>query len=166
MTGPDALWFVVAGTLHAPAHAIHPGLEGRTPVAWPSVTGWRRSPATSTHVEVRYKSPGFLKQFIQIRYCSLLDWSPWVNSTCSETCGQGEMKEERQCISIITGDVTEPGVCGTESYSRVHQCLAPDLCWNNVIQRRGQFGNPVDYFYRNWDEYVDGFGETGEKRRK
>ncbi len=30
-----------------------------------------------------------------------------------------------------------------------------------VIQSRGQFGNPVDYFYRGWDEYVAGFGEPG-----
>ena len=30
-----------------------------------------------------------------------------------------------------------------------------------VIQSRGQFENPVDYFYKNWDEYVKGFGEPG-----
>ena len=30
-----------------------------------------------------------------------------------------------------------------------------------VIQSRGQFGSPVDYFLRGWDEYVQGFGEPG-----
>ena len=31
-----------------------------------------------------------------------------------------------------------------------------------VFQSRGQFGNPIDYFYRNWTEYENGFGEPGE----
>ena len=31
-----------------------------------------------------------------------------------------------------------------------------------VIQSRGQFGNPDDYFLRDWDEYVQGFGTPGE----
>ena len=30
-----------------------------------------------------------------------------------------------------------------------------------VIQSRGQFGNPEDYFNRGWEEYADGFGEPG-----
>ena len=30
-----------------------------------------------------------------------------------------------------------------------------------VIQSRGQFGNPKDYFLRKWDAYVKGFGEPG-----
>ena len=30
-----------------------------------------------------------------------------------------------------------------------------------VIQSRGQFGNPVDFFFRDWDDYVKGFGEPG-----
>ena len=32
-----------------------------------------------------------------------------------------------------------------------------------VIQSRGQFGNPQDYFVRNLDEYESGFGEPGNK---
>lgn len=28
-----------------------------------------------------------------------------------------------------------------------------------VIQKRGQFGNAVYYFYRNWTEYANGFGD-------
>ncbi len=30
-----------------------------------------------------------------------------------------------------------------------------------VIQSRGQFGNPVDYFHRNFTSYQDGFGVPG-----
>lgn len=32
-----------------------------------------------------------------------------------------------------------------------------------VIQRRGQFGNSVYYFYRNWTEYADGFGNANDE---
>lgn len=28
-----------------------------------------------------------------------------------------------------------------------------------IIQRRGDFGNPKDYFYRDWDAYKKGFGD-------
>ena len=31
-----------------------------------------------------------------------------------------------------------------------------------VIQRRGDFGNPQDYFLRNWNEYKNGFGDLRE----
>ncbi len=27
-----------------------------------------------------------------------------------------------------------------------------------VIQSRGQFGNPIDYFVRKWNSYLNGFG--------
>ena len=30
-----------------------------------------------------------------------------------------------------------------------------------AIQSRGQFGNPADFFYRGWNEYVTGFGTPG-----
>ena len=30
-----------------------------------------------------------------------------------------------------------------------------------VIQSRGQFKNRIDYFYRDWDEYLKGFGTPG-----
>ena len=35
-----------------------------------------------------------------------------------------------------------------------------------VIQSRGQFGNPVDHFYRGWDEYLNGFGNPGQTRTR
>ena len=30
-----------------------------------------------------------------------------------------------------------------------------------VIQSRGQFGNPEDFFYQEWEEYEKGFGVPG-----
>ena len=30
-----------------------------------------------------------------------------------------------------------------------------------VIQSRGQFSNPVDYFQKDWNDYVQGFGFPG-----
>lgn len=32
-----------------------------------------------------------------------------------------------------------------------------------VIQRRGQYGNDVYYFYRNWTEYARGFGDPAKE---
>ncbi len=32
-----------------------------------------------------------------------------------------------------------------------------------TIQSRGQFGNPEDYFYRNWTNYLYPFGTPGEE---
>lgn len=31
-----------------------------------------------------------------------------------------------------------------------------------VIQRRGDFGNPKDYFFREWASYKTGFGNIDE----
>ena len=39
------------------------------------------------------------------------------------------------------------------------QCLEDGF---TVIQSRGQFGNPKDYFLKIWDDYVKGFGEPGK----
>ena len=38
---------------------------------------------------------------------------------------------------------------------------APQDGWT-VIQRRGDFGRPADYFLKNWDEYKNGFGDPEE----
>ena len=42
--------------------------------------------------------------------------------------------------------------------SKLVQCTSDG--WT-VIMSRGQFGNPVDYFDRDWEEYEAGFGEPG-----
>ena len=31
------------------------------------------------------------------------------------------------------------------------------------IQQRGQFGNPADFFARNMNEYVNGFGDPSKE---
>ena len=31
-----------------------------------------------------------------------------------------------------------------------------------IIQRRGDYGNPPDYFFRNWTDYKEGFGDAAE----
>ena len=31
-----------------------------------------------------------------------------------------------------------------------------------MLQRRGDFGHPKDYFLKNWEEYKFGFGEPNE----
>ena len=33
-----------------------------------------------------------------------------------------------------------------------------------VIHSRGQFGNPIDYFDRSYEEFEDGFGEAGKEQ--
>ena len=32
-----------------------------------------------------------------------------------------------------------------------------------VLQRRGDFGNPSDHFFRNWTAYREGFGEAAKE---
>ena len=41
--------------------------------------------------------------------------------------------------------------------------VACDAYGWTTIQSRGQFGNPQDYFYKDYDEYVKGFGVPGEE---
>ena len=32
-----------------------------------------------------------------------------------------------------------------------------------VIQSRGQYGNPIDFFYKTWSEYKSNFGKPGKQ---
>ena len=43
-----------------------------------------------------------------------------------------------------------------------HTFVAAEESWI-VIQSRGQFGNPDDYFVRNWTQYEEGFGVPGKE---
>lgn len=47
-----------------------------------------------------------------------------------------------------------------KSGQRVHCDMETDGGDWTVIQRRGQFGNSMYYFYRNWTEYASGFGDV------
>ena len=49
---------------------------------------------------------------------------------------------------------------GRLSFHEVFDVYCTDDLWT-VIQSRGQFGNPEDYFYRGWHEYEQGFGVPG-----
>ena len=65
------------------------------------------------------------------------------------------------CYHVYTSGKSLPGnhlLKIGSSFIEVH-CL--DEGWT-VIQSRGQFGNPTDYFYRGWDEYKQGFGTPGK----
>ena len=65
------------------------------------------------------------------------------------------------CYDVFLANQTLPGVYTIQPDSE-HEfnafCL-PDG-WT-TIQSRGQFGNPEDFFLRNWVDYVNGFGEPG-----
>lgn len=50
-----------------------------------------------------------------------------------------------------------PGIYKLESIGNV-TCLKNG--WTS-IQHRGQYGNPKDYFSKNWNDYVEGFGTAG-----
>ena len=74
----------------------------------------------------------FLKQFVEI-YTDCSDVNPPSNGVFLITGG---------------GDTPFEAACTSEGWT--------------AIQSRGQFGNPVDYFYRGWDDYVEGFGTPGK----
>ncbi len=41
-----------------------------------------------------------------------------------------------------------------------NQAFCDENGWT-VFQSRGPFGNSIAYFYRDWNEYVKGFGDAG-----
>ncbi|KAH6933438.1 hypothetical protein HPB50_014822 [Hyalomma asiaticum] len=77
--------------------------------------------------------------------------------------------QPRHCTDLLRAGQQSSGV-----YNIFHKAAGPRgqsvYCdmetdgggWT-VIQRRGQFGNSVYHFYRNWAEYADGFGNASEE---
>ena len=66
------------------------------------------------------------------------------------------------CYDVKQSGKPLPGVyeIGVDSETSVKvQC---DQQGYTVIQSRGQFGNPKDYFSGNWSKYKIGFGEPGK----
>ena len=51
--------------------------------------------------------------------------------------------------NITIGNIIVPVYCDSEGYT--------------VIQSRGQFGNPEDFFYRDWADYLKPFGTPGKE---
>jgi len=74
------------------------------------------------------------------------------NTTNHFWMGSKSNKEDKKCAIIDKGQLGMEEVdCGRTEYSIC------ELDWT-VIQRRGQYGNSKDFFYRVWTEYVKGFG--------
>jgi ficolin len=71
---------------------------------------------------------------------------------------------DTDCGDLYKGGQKEPGVykirISDESQPEIY-CMEEG--WT-VIQSRGQFGNPEDYFYNGWDDYVAGFGTPGQEQ--
>ena len=97
-------------------------------------------------------------------------WSTWTNSNCSSFCGQSHMIRSRKCLSLL-----DPGLpqvdfinCPDSASETTTTCItsASDLYYDHVVLCRGQFGNPIDYFNKDWASYVNGFGELGQYRAK
>ncbi len=72
----------------------------------------------------------------------------------------------KYCLNDPSGDCSDspPGVT-IIGLSPISTKKVPVYCaedgWT-VIQSRGQFGNPVDYFYRGFSSYEEGFGVPGK----
>ena len=65
----------------------------------------------------------------------------------------------KNCYDLYEYNYTLPGIYNLSSIGPV-QCLEDG--WTS-IQHRGQYGNPRDYFSKNWADYVTGFGSPGKK---
>lgn len=77
--------------------------------------------------------------------------------------------QPRHCTDLLNAGQHRSGV-----YSVFHKAAGPSgqsvYCdmdtdgggWT-VIQRRGQYGNSVYHFYRNWTEYANGFGDPSNE---
>ncbi|XP_077510940.1 techylectin-5A-like [Amblyomma americanum] len=77
--------------------------------------------------------------------------------------------QPRHCSDLLHGGQRESGVytvfhkaAGT-SGQRVYCDMDTDGGGWTVVQRRGQFGNSVYHFYRNWTEYAKGFGDPANE---
>ena len=62
------------------------------------------------------------------------------------------------CYDIYKQGLPLPGVYNIYMIGPV-QCLEGG--WT-TIQHRGQYGNPQNYFAKNWVEYEEGFGNPGK----
>ena len=60
----------------------------------------------------------------------------------------------KNCHDLYEDNYILPGIYNLNSIGPV-QCLEDG--WTS-IQHRGQYGNPRDYFSKNWADYVIGFG--------
>ena len=75
--------------------------------------------------------------------------------------GSNESDSHADCYDVYLANLPLPG---TYTLQPTNQSLFKAYCleygWT-VIQSRGQYGNAEDYFLKNWEDYVKGFGEPG-----
>lgn len=77
----------------------------------------------------------------------------------------------RHCTDLLDAGQTVSGVYttflpinGDDIMKKIVYCdMDTDGGGWTVIQKRGQFGNNVYYFYRNWTEYAMGFGDASKE---
>lgn len=93
-------------------------------------------------------------------------WSQCIDGCtngCIIGCSGVTTQKFADCYDVHKAKKPLPGIYTLEPDSH-HKfdahCLEDG--WT-VIQSRGQFGNPKDYFLRKWDAYVKGFGEPGKE---
>ena len=70
--------------------------------------------------------------------------------------------QSSDCYDVYKLGLPLPEVYDLKSLGSV-QCLEGG--WTS-IQHRGQYGNPKDYFSKNWIEYAQGFGSPGKNESK
>ena len=75
----------------------------------------------------------------------------------SESSARSAISQSSDCYDIYKLGLPLPGVYDLKSLGSV-QCLQGG--WTS-IQHRGQYGNPKNYFFKNWIDYVQGFGRPG-----
>ncbi len=66
------------------------------------------------------------------------------------------------CYELYQAGYTKPDVYTIEIRTGVTAKVKCSEWGWTVIQSRGQFGNPVDYFDRDWKTYQEGFGTPGK----
>uniref|UniRef100_G3MTV1 Fibrinogen C-terminal domain-containing protein n=1 Tax=Amblyomma maculatum TaxID=34609 RepID=G3MTV1_AMBMU len=77
--------------------------------------------------------------------------------------------QPRHCNDLLHGGQQQSGVytvfhtAAGPSGQRVYCDMDTDGGGWTVVQRRGQFGNSVYHFYRNWTEYANGFGDPANE---
>lgn len=77
--------------------------------------------------------------------------------------------QPRHCSDLLHTGQTNSGVyrvfhkAAGSLGQNVYCDMAADGGGWTVIQRRGQFGNSVYHFYRNWTQYASGFGDPAEE---
>ncbi len=59
------------------------------------------------------------------------------------------------------GDEYRPGLHTLNVSGRKADVICDEDGWT-VIQARGQYGNPADFFFKGWKDYVEGFGERSK----